>query len=93
MVLEFFFCLTVKFLTPTEVGYIKADQALTRQCHIQVIHFSKQIVSEPEVVTRDVLAIERDGLDISIDDLDPKENYPKPKPVEQTEKIDISGEG
>ena len=41
----------------------------------------------------DVLAIECDGSEINIEDLDPREDYPKPEPVEQTEKIDISGEG
>ena len=35
------YCLTVKFPTPTEVGYIKADQATARQCHIQAIHLSR----------------------------------------------------
>ena len=77
------YCLTVKFPTPTEVGYIKTDQATARQCHIQAIHLSKQAVSEPEkVVTEDVLAIERDGSEIDIEDLDPREDYPKPEPVE-----------
>ena len=77
------YCLTVKFPTPTKVGYIKADQATARQCHIQAIHLSKQTVSEPEkVVIGDVLAIERDGSKIDIEDLDPREDYPKSEPVE-----------
>ena len=51
-------------------------------------------MSEPEkVVTEDVLAIERDGSEIDIEDLDPREDYPKPEPVEQTEEINISGQG
>ena len=45
------------------------------------------------MVTGDVLAIERDGLEIDIEDLDPREDYPKPEPVEQTEEINISGDG
>ena len=54
--------LTVKFPTSMGVGYIKADQATARQCHIQAIHLSKQAMSEPKkVVTGDVLAIERNG--------------------------------
>ena len=48
---------------------------------------------EPEVVTRDVLSIEHNGSKISIEDLDPREDYPKPEPVEQTEEIDINSEG
>ena len=77
------YCLTVKFPTPTGVGYIKADQATARQCHIQAIHLSKQAVTEPEkAVTGDVLAIERNGSGIDIEDLDPREDYPKPEPVE-----------
>ena len=88
------YCLTVKFPTPTGVGYIKVDQAMARQCHIQAIHLSKQIVPEPkEAVKEDILAIERDGSKINIEDLDPRKDYPKPEPVKQTEKIDISGEG
>ena len=88
------YCLTVKFSTPTGVGYIKVDQATARQCHIQAIHLSKQAVSEPEkVVTRNVLAIERDGSGINVEDLDPREDYPKPEPVEQTEEININEEG
>ena len=88
------YCLTVKFPTPTGVGYIKADQATARQCHIQAIHLSKQVVSESEnMVTGDILAIERDGSGVNIEDLDPREDYPKPEPVEQTEQISISGEG
>ena len=86
------YCLTVKFSTPTGVGYIKADQATIRQCHIQAIHLSKQAVSKPEkVVTGDVLAIERNGSGIDIEDLDPREDYPKPEPVEQTGEISIRG--
>ena len=38
---------------------------------------------EPEnVVTGDILAIERDGSGINIEDLNLKENYPKPELVE-----------
>ena len=87
------YCLTVKFPTLTKVGYIKTDQALARQCHIQAIHVSKQTVSELEVVMGDVLSIERNGSEINIEDLDPRKDYPKPKPVEQKEEIDISNEG
>ena len=86
--------ITVKFSTPTGVGYIKVDQATTQQCHIQAIHLSKQEVSEPEkVVTGDVLAIERDGSGINVEDLNHREDYPKLEPVKQTEEINISGEG
>ena len=82
------YCLTVKFPTPTGVGYIKLDQVTARQCHIQAIHLSKQAVPElDKVVTGDVLAIERDGSEIDIEDLDLREDYPKPEPVEQTEEI------
>ena len=88
------YCLTVKFLTFTRVGYIKVDQATARQCHIQAIHLSKQAIFEPEkVVTRNVLAIERDGSGINVEDLDPREDYPKLELVEQIEEINISGEG
>ena len=88
------YCLTIKFPTPTKVGYIKADQATARQCHIQAIHLSRQAVSEPEkAVIGDVLAIGRSDSKIGIEDLDPREDYPKPEPVEQTEEISISGEG
>ena len=88
------YCLIVKFPTPIGVGYIKADQAMVRQCHIQAIHLSKQTVFEPEeAITGDVLAIERDDSKINIKDLDPREDYPKPEPVEQTEEINISGKG
>ena len=86
--------LIVKFPIPTGVGYIKTDQAMARQCHIQAIHLSKQTVLElEETVTGDVLAIECDGSKINIEDLDPREDYPKPEPMEQTEEINISGEG
>ena len=55
------YCLTVKFPTSTGVGYIKADQAMVRQCHIHAIHLGKQAVCKPEeAVIGDVLAIERD---------------------------------
>ena len=51
-------------------------------------------MSEPEkAVTEDVLAIGRSDSGISIEDLDPREDYPKPEPVEQTEAISINGEG
>ena len=42
------YCLTIKFSTHTGVGYIKANQAMARQCHIQSIHLSKQAISEPK---------------------------------------------
>ena len=80
------YCLTVKFSTPTWIRYIKADQAIARQCHIQSIHLSKQVISETkEAITGDILAIECDGSKIRVD-LDSIENYPKPEPVEQTKK-------
>ena len=86
--------LTVKFPTPTRVGHIKEDQVMTRQCHIQSIHLSKQAVSElGKVVTWDILAIERDASKINVNGLDPKEDYPKPELMEQTEEIEISGKG
>ena len=40
------YCLIVKFPTPTGVGYIKADQAMARLCHIQAIHLGKRFVSQ-----------------------------------------------
>ena len=42
-------------------------------------------------MTGDILAIERDGLGINVDDVDPREDYPKPEPVEQTKGIEING--
>ena len=42
------YCLTIKFPIPTGVGYIKADQAMARQCHIQAIHLGKQVVCKPD---------------------------------------------
>ena len=64
---------------------------MTRQCHIQSIHLSKQVIPKlEEVVTKDILAIERDGSRIDVDDLDSREDYPKLEPVEQTEEIEIS---
>ena len=41
------YCLTVKFPTPTGVGYVKIDQATTRQCHIQSLQLSRQSVGIP----------------------------------------------
>ena len=64
--------LTVKFMTLTKIKYIKADQAMARQCHIQSLHLSKQTVpKQDKVVTWDILAIERDGSMIILDGLDP----------------------
>ena len=45
------------------------------------------------MVTWDILAIERNGSKINMDDLDLRENYPKPEPMEQTKEIEISGRG
>ena len=44
------------------------------------------------MVTRDVLAIECDGSMVALDNLDPRENYPKPEPVETTIEVPIRGE-
>ena len=67
---------------------------MARQCHIQVIHLDKQAVCKPEeAVIRDVLVIECDGSKIAIEELDTRKNYPKPEPIEQTEEVQISGEG
>ena len=55
---------------------------------------SRQAVSEPEkAVTEDVLTIRRNDSGIGIEDLNPREDYPKLEPVEETEEISISGEG
>ena len=87
MVIAVYF-LTVKFLTPTRIEYIKVDQATAPQCHIQSLQLSKQAVSKPdEVVIKDVLAIERDGFMIALDSLDPREDYPKLELIERTIKI------
>ena len=45
------------------------------------------------MITGDVRAIKHDGFNTSIDDLDPREDYPKPKSMEQTEEVDISEKG
>ena len=44
-------------------------------------------------MTVDILAIERDGSGINVEDLDSKKDYPKPEPVEKTEGIEINGKG
>ena len=55
---------------------------MVRQCHIQAIHLGKQAVCKPEeAITGDVLAIERDGSRIALEELDPKKDYPKPEPT------------
>ena len=55
---------------------------------------SKQAIPKlKEVVTRDILAIKHDGSKIDTDNLDPREDYPKPELVEQTKEIEISGKG
>ena len=41
------YCLTVKFLTAIRIGYIKADQTIARQCHIQSLYLSKQVIRNP----------------------------------------------
>ena len=88
------YCMTIKFLTPTRIGYVKVDQATTRQCHNQSLQLSRQAISEPDkVVTRDVLAIKRDGSTITLDNLDPKEDYLKPEPFERIVEVQIKGEG
>ena len=51
-------------------------------------------MSESEnVVTGDILAIERDGSGINIDDLDLRKDYSKPEPIELTKGIEINGKG
>ena len=88
------YCLTIKFLTPTRIRYIKANQATAWQCHIQSLQLSKQAIAESnEVITRDVLAIERDRSRITLDSLDPREDYPKLEPIKRTIEVQISGKG
>ena len=88
------YCLTVKFSTLTGVGYIKFDQATVCQCHIQSLQLSRQSIGVPgNNLSGDVLAIEQQtGMTIPLEELDPRENYPKPEPVEQTEKIQLGRE-
>ena len=46
---------------------------------------NKQVISKLDrVVMGDVLAIERKGFQIILDSLDPREDYPKPEPIEKT---------
>ena len=42
---------------------------------------------------RGYFGYQHDGSEINTDDLDPKKYYPKPKPVEQLEEIEINGKG
>ena len=88
------YCLIVKFSTPTGVGYIKTDQATARQCHIQSLQLSHPSVGIPKKeLSGDVLAIEQKiDMPISLEELDPCEDYPKPKLVEQTEEIQLGRE-
>ena len=78
------YCLTVKFLTPTRVGYVKIDQATARQCHIQSLQLSRQSIGIlGNDLSGDVLAIEQQtGMIIPLEELDPREDYPKLEPVE-----------
>ena len=80
--------LTVKFSTPTKIGYTKANQATTRQFHFQSLQLSRQAIVKPtEVVTRDVLAIEWDGYGITLDNPDLWEENPKPELVERIKEV------
>ena len=88
------YCLTVKFPTPTGVGYIKANQATARQCHLQSLQLSQQIAGTLGTdLSGDVLAIEQlsDPI-IPLEELDPREDYLKPEPVEQTQDVRL-GQG
>ena len=72
--------LTIKFLTPTKIRYVKANQATARQCHLQSLQLSNKAMTKlTEVIARDVLAIgQRVGKDITLDSLDLREEYIKP---------------
>ena len=59
----------------------------------QSLQLSRQVISEPgEVMTGDILAIERDGFAIILDDLNLREDYPKPELVKRTMEMQIRGE-
>ena len=45
------------------------------------------------MVIGDILAIEHDGSRINVNGLDPRDDYPKPESVEQTEETEIGGKG
>ena len=53
------YCLTIKFPSLIGIGYVKANQAITRQCQVQSLQLSGEAITRPnEVVVLDVLAIE-----------------------------------
>ena len=51
------------------------------------------MVELEKVIIDDVLVIEQKRSKITLDSLDLKEEYPKPKPVEKTLKVQIEEEG
>ena len=64
------YCLTVKFRTLTSIGYVKANQVITRQCHLH----SLQLTGNTKIHTN-VLAIERSLVEkIPLDHLDHKDD-------------------
>ena len=85
------YCLMVKFPTSMRIRYVKVDQEMTRQCHIQSLQLSRQVVGEPErEVFGDVLAIEQsEGTELTFENLDPEKDYPKPKLIEQMVDIQV----
>ena len=90
------YCLTIEFPTPTEIGYVKVNPTTIHQCHIQSLQMGRKAVGEPTealskpTIRGDVLVIEqRLGSDITLNSLDPKEEYLKPKLIDQTTDVQV----
>lgn len=62
------YCLIVKFLTPTRVGYIRADRTAARKCHLNSLRIVERFKSK-----QDVMEIFGDGHDIPLKQLEYKE--------------------
>lgn len=77
------YCLTIKFPTPTGIGFFCADRATARKCHIK----SLKLVEDTQWM-QDVMKIVSE-TDIPLEQLDCREDTFKPQPVEQTTTVEL----
>lgn len=44
------YCLTVKFSTPTSIGYVRADRTAVKKCHLNSLRIVKSFKSKQDVI-------------------------------------------
>lgn len=80
--------LTVKFPTPTGIGFVRADLGKARQCKVRAIELTQNVPSRPSV--KEIKS--NNANQIPLDELNHREEFLKSEPVGDTTPVPLCDE-